>query len=88
MQQDNPTLITYTLPSRSKSPTHEPKLVKEYVIAIAFLPTLKTIFFGNSRALIGEVFDCNKLIMKKAQHTTRNIKNWAESGSYERISIK
>jgi len=25
--------------------------------------------------------------MNKAQHTTRNIKNWAESGKYERINI-
>jgi len=31
----NPTLKPYTLPSRSKSPLQEPKLVKEYGFATA-----------------------------------------------------
>jgi hypothetical protein len=57
-----PTLIAYTLPSRSL-PTRRPKLVKEYAIANAFLPTLKTNFFGNSSASIERFKDYNKLIM-------------------------
>jgi hypothetical protein len=57
-----PTLIAYTLPSRLV-PTRRPKLVKEYAIASAFLPTLKTNFFGNSSASIERFKDYNKLIM-------------------------
>lgn len=57
-----PTLIAYTLPSRSL-PTRRPKLVKEYAIANAFLPTLKTNFFGNGSASIEIFKDNNKLII-------------------------
>jgi hypothetical protein len=57
-----PTLIAYTLPSRSL-PTRRPKLVKEYAIANAFLPTLKTNFFGNVSTSIERFKDYNKLIM-------------------------
>ncbi len=40
MQQDNPTLITYTLSSRSKSPTHEPNFCdkREQKRIYSFLP--------------------------------------------------
>lgn len=57
-----PTLIAYTLPSRSL-PTRRPKLVKEYAITSAFLPTLKTNFFGNTSASIERFKDNNKLII-------------------------
>jgi len=31
--------------------------------ATAFLPTLKTIFFGNSSASIERIYDCKRLII-------------------------
>ena len=46
-----------------EKPFARPKLVNKYVFANAFLPTLKTIFFGNSSASIEKIFDCNKFII-------------------------
>jgi hypothetical protein len=73
---NRPALIAYTLAKPTK-PALKPNFAKEYAIATAFLPTLKTNFFGNSSATIERILDYNKLIMNKAQHTTRNI---AKSG--------
>ena len=64
MQQDNPTLITYTLPSRSKSPTHEPKLVKEYACPNA-LAEMKIV--ANLKDKYME--------MKESQPLTKAIRN-------------
>tara|TARA_R110002111_G_scaffold185960_2_gene251888 strand:- start:883 stop:1086 length:204 start_codon:yes stop_codon:yes gene_type:complete len=35
---------------------------RAYLFANAFLPTLKTNFFGNSSTSIGRFLDCDKLI--------------------------
>ena len=43
--------------------------------AIAFLPTLKTIFFGNSSASNELNYDCERLIMNEHQQITFYISN-------------
>ncbi len=55
--------------------------------ATAFLLTLETIFFGNSSALIERFNDYKKLIMNKAQHTTKYIKHLADSASYKVVTF-
>ncbi len=53
------------------------------LFAIAFLPTIKTIFFGKSSISIVRDNNCNKLIMNEAQHTTQYIKHLAESTNFK-----
>jgi len=59
-----------------EKPFARPKLVNKYVFANAFLPTLKTIFFGNSSSSIEWILNCNELIMNEHQQLTRGIKHW------------
>ncbi len=49
----------------SHEPTLQPKIAKEYVFASAFLPTLKTIFFGNSSVSIEQIYNCKRLIINQ-----------------------
>ena len=72
-----PTLKSYTLPSRSKSPTHKPKLVKEYAFANA----------PKEMKLVANVKD--KMIeMKKCQWVTKAIRNLGNVLILKFFSIK
>ena len=55
--------------------------------ANAFLPTLKTNFFSNSSASIERFIDSKRLIMNKAQHTTRGKKHCADSAYLNNITF-
>jgi len=58
---NRPALIAYTLAKPTK-PTLKPNFAKEYAIATAFLPTLKTNFFGNDSTPIKDEINSNGLI--------------------------
>jgi hypothetical protein len=65
-----PTLKPYTLPSRSKSQPHEPKLVKEYVFANATNRTKNKVRKHNKvykslgNKWLNEIIDVNKIYGK------------------------
>ncbi len=61
------------------------------LFANAFLPTLKTNFFGNGNTSIELIEDCNELIrtdMNKAQHTTAGYSPCRKSRFYKKMNGK
>ena len=76
----------YTLSSRSKMPSHDQNLSKSMSFANAFLPTLKTIFFGNSSVSIEQIYNYKRLIMNEHQQITMYIKNRQNTSNFKGCS--
>jgi hypothetical protein len=57
-----------------------PKLQKSLSVCHRFLADPKTNFLGKGSASIGQILNCNKLIMNEYQALIRGIKHWGLDG--------